>query len=124
MFGFGINKRLDNIEEKMFDLERNQLVILGKLVNLQLTIDNMGKELERIRGKRKKPRPPLSQKTGYKAVTPEERKEFYEMYKVGASMTDIAAHFNRSQSCVSKNIQRILEEEQNETTLGETEEKK
>ena len=122
---FGTNKRLDNIQNQMFDLEKNQLIMLSKIIKLQSIINTLESELKRINGKRKKSRPALSRKTGYTNVSPEERLEFYEMYKIGASMTDIATHFNRSQSCVSKNIEKILEEEmKNGTLLDKIEEQK
>ena len=114
---FGTNKRLDNIQEQLFEIERKQLLMLSKLQELK-------EGQKKIRGKRKPMREPLSRKKGYTNTTPEERKQYYEMYKQGVSMTDIASHFNRSQSCVSKNIFKILKEkgEVDESTLGEAQE--
>ncbi len=62
----------------------------------------------RLKPKKKKPR--LTNKKGYKIVSPDESLGMFEMYNQGSTLLDIARAYDRSSSCVHNHIVKHLEE--------------
>ena len=73
-------------------------------------IENLYTLLEECKNKpKRKKRKQLTHRTGYTKVGQVESYDIYEMYQNERPLVDIANHFSRSQSCISRHIRKHLE---------------
>ena len=66
----------------------------------------------------KKRKKPLTHKSGYRMTTKEERKEMYQLWLNGMDLIDIAKHFSRSPSTISRYVRKFYEENNNGEQMG------
>lgn len=104
MFG----KTTQRLEELTFEVND----LKAEVLKARMELRELLKEVRTIKlSRRKKRRPAITQKSGYKKVSKEEAEGMYEMYKNGGSLVDIAARFERSPSTVSHHIDKFIEKE-------------
>jgi len=109
MFGLGnvaAHKLTIDAQEEMIDN------LVDENYALTTKCEKLESELIKAQSKTKKrrSRPQLSRKTGYRRVTEEESLGIFELYQNHVDLSEIATHFNRSQSCVSKHVRKQLGE--------------
>ena len=109
MFGLGNVKqhemKIEAQEEMIDNLLDEHYALREKCVKLENAL------IKAQQGKTKKKRKPqLSRKTGYKIVTADESLEMLEMYNNGYDLTAISNFTGRSSSCVSRHIRKHLGE--------------
>ena len=71
------------------------------------------REIQRLNNKleKKKRRKHISHKSGYKRVSKEEAQEMFELWNTHIDLVDIANKFRRSQATVSRHVNRLMEEQ-------------
>lgn len=104
MFG----KTKQRIEELNFEF----IDLKAEVLQARMELQDLIKEVKSLRtGKKRKRKPPMTQKKGYTKVTEGESQGMYEMFKVGVPLVDIASHYGRSSGTVSTHIDKHIEKE-------------